>query len=95
MSESEIHAVMKEQARKKQEDQRKFLEYSCNMQGDMEWHFRCCSYLTLPPPVQLLAATATLLQTTALPWHSSALSQMDRLRVTLCTRSTQARAGHL
>jgi hypothetical protein len=41
MSEFEIHAVMEEQARKKQEDQSKFLEYSCNTQGDMEWHFRC------------------------------------------------------
>jgi hypothetical protein len=36
VSESEIHAVMKEQARKKQEDQRKFLEYCSNRQGDME-----------------------------------------------------------
>jgi hypothetical protein len=36
MSESEIHAVMEEQARKKQEDQRKFLEYRSNTQGDME-----------------------------------------------------------
>ncbi len=41
MSESEIHAVMEEQARKKQEAQSKFLEYSNNMQGDLEWHFRC------------------------------------------------------
>ncbi len=41
MSESEIHAVMKEQARKKQEDQRKFLEYSSKTRGDFEWHFRC------------------------------------------------------
>ncbi len=44
MSESEIHAVMKEQARKKQEDRRKlhkFLEYRSNTRGDMEWHFRC------------------------------------------------------
>jgi hypothetical protein len=41
MSESEIHAVMKEQARKKQEDQRKFLEYLSNTRGDLEWHF-CC-----------------------------------------------------
>jgi hypothetical protein len=41
MSESEIHAVMEEQARKKQEDQCKFLEYSSNTQGDMEWHCRC------------------------------------------------------
>jgi hypothetical protein len=41
MSESEIHAVMKEQARQKQEDQRKFLEYISNRQGDIEWHFRC------------------------------------------------------
>jgi hypothetical protein len=40
MSESEIHAVMEEQARKKQEDQRKFLEYRSKTQGDMEWHFR-------------------------------------------------------
>jgi hypothetical protein len=36
MSEFEIHAVMEEQALKKQEDQCKFLEYHCNMQGDME-----------------------------------------------------------
>jgi hypothetical protein len=36
MRESEIHAVMKEQARTKQEDQRKFLEYCSNTQGDME-----------------------------------------------------------
>jgi hypothetical protein len=36
MSESEIHAVMKEQARKKQEDQRKFLEYRSNTRGDLE-----------------------------------------------------------
>jgi hypothetical protein len=36
MSDSEIHAVMEEQARKKQEDQRKFLEYSSNTQGDLE-----------------------------------------------------------
>jgi hypothetical protein len=41
MSKSEIHFVMKEQARKKLEDQRKFLEYSSNTQGNMEWHFRC------------------------------------------------------
>ncbi len=41
MSESEIHAVMKEQASKKQEDQRKFLEYRSNTQDDLEWHFRC------------------------------------------------------
>ncbi len=34
LSESEIHAVMKEQARKKQEDQRKFLEYRSTTQGD-------------------------------------------------------------
>ncbi len=36
MSESEIHAVMEEQARKKKEDQRKFLEYSSKTQGEME-----------------------------------------------------------
>jgi hypothetical protein len=36
MSESEIHAVMEEKARKKQEDQRKFLEYHSKTQGDME-----------------------------------------------------------
>jgi hypothetical protein len=36
MSESEIHAVMEEQARKKQEVQHKFMEYSSNTQGDME-----------------------------------------------------------
>jgi hypothetical protein len=36
MRESEIHAVMKEQARKRQEDQSKFLEYRSNTQGDME-----------------------------------------------------------
>ncbi len=36
MSESEIHAVMEEQARKQQEEQRKFLEYLSNTQGDME-----------------------------------------------------------
>jgi hypothetical protein len=41
MSESEIHAVMEDQgsarqARKKQEDQCKFLEYCRNTQGDME-----------------------------------------------------------
>jgi hypothetical protein len=43
MSESKIHAVMEEQARKKQEAQRKFLEYRSNLntQGDLEWHFRC------------------------------------------------------
>ncbi len=44
MSESEIHAVMEEQARKKQEDQRKFLEYRSKTQGDLDslgWHFRC------------------------------------------------------
>ncbi len=41
MSESEIHAVMKEQARKKQEGQGKFLEYCSNTRGDLEWHFRC------------------------------------------------------
>ncbi len=41
MSESEIHALMKEQARKKQEDQRKFLEYRSTTRGDLEWHFRC------------------------------------------------------
>ncbi len=48
MSESEIHAVMKEQASKKQEDQRKFLKYRSNTRGDLEWHFRCRSYLTFP-----------------------------------------------
>ncbi len=32
---------MEEQARKKQEDQRKFLEYSSNMQGDLECHILC------------------------------------------------------
>jgi hypothetical protein len=36
MSESEILAVMEEQARKKQKDQRKYLEYRSNTQGDME-----------------------------------------------------------
>ncbi len=36
MSESEIHAVMEEQAPKKQEDQRKFLEYRSKTQGEME-----------------------------------------------------------
>ncbi len=41
MRESEIHAVMEEQGRKKQEDQGKFLEYSSKTQGDLEWHFRC------------------------------------------------------
>ncbi len=41
MSETEIHAVMEEQACKKQEDQHKCLEYRSNAQGDMEWHFRC------------------------------------------------------
>ncbi len=41
MSESEIHAVMEEQARKKQEDSRKFLEYSSNTRGDLGGHFRC------------------------------------------------------
>jgi hypothetical protein len=86
MSESEIHAVMKEHTRKKQEDQHKFLEYHSNTRGDLEWHFRCWSYLTLPPPVQPLAAIATLSRATAPPWHSSALSLMDRL----FTRSAQA-----
>jgi hypothetical protein len=62
MSESEIHAMMEEQARIKQEDQRKFLEYRSNTRGDLGWHFRCCSYLTLSPSVQPLAATATLLR---------------------------------
>jgi hypothetical protein len=41
MSESEIHAVMEEQARKKQEAQRKILEYRSKTQGHLEWHFRC------------------------------------------------------
>ncbi len=41
MNESEIHAVMKEQARKKREEQRKILEYRSNTRGDLEWHFRC------------------------------------------------------
>jgi hypothetical protein len=41
MSETEINAVMEEQARKKQEDQRKFLEYRSKTQGDFEWHLRC------------------------------------------------------
>ena len=41
MSESEIHAVMEEQARKKQEDQCKFLEYRSNTRGDLGGHFRC------------------------------------------------------
>ena len=41
MSESEIHAVMEEQARKKQEDKRKFLEYRSNTRGDLGGHFRC------------------------------------------------------
>jgi hypothetical protein len=41
MSESEVHAVMEEQARKKQEDQSKFLKYHSNTQGDLEWHFHC------------------------------------------------------
>jgi hypothetical protein len=36
MRESEIHAVMEEQARKKQEDQRKFLKYRSKTQGCME-----------------------------------------------------------
>ena len=40
MSESEIHAVMEEQARKKQEDERKFLEYRSNTRGDLGGHFR-------------------------------------------------------
>ncbi len=48
----------------RKESQRKFLEYRSNMQGDMEWHIRCWSYLTLCPPVQPLAATATLPRTT-------------------------------
>jgi hypothetical protein len=40
---SKSHAVMEEQASKKQEDQSKFLNFNleyCNKQGDMEWHFR-------------------------------------------------------
>ncbi len=41
MSESEIHAVMEEQARKKQEIHRKFMEYRSKTQGDLECHFRC------------------------------------------------------
>ncbi len=41
MSKSEIHAGMKEQDSKKQEDQSKLLEYSSNMQGNLEWHFHC------------------------------------------------------
>jgi hypothetical protein len=61
---SEIHAVMEEEASKKQEDKRNFLEYSSNTQGDMAWHFRCWSYLTLPSPVQPLAATLQLWQCT-------------------------------
>jgi hypothetical protein len=32
---------MEEQARKKQEDQRKFLEYRSKTQGDLGGHFRC------------------------------------------------------
>ncbi len=40
MSDSEIHAVMEERARKEQEDKLKFLEYPSNTQGDVEWHFR-------------------------------------------------------
>ncbi len=36
MNEPEIHAVMEKQARKKQEDQRKFLEYRSKTQGEME-----------------------------------------------------------
>ncbi len=94
---SKSHAVMEEQASKKQEDQSKFLNFNleyCNKQGDMEWHFRRWSYLTLPPPVQTLAAT--LPRTTAPLWHSSAFSQMNSLCVcSLCTRSAQALAGHL
>jgi hypothetical protein len=40
---------MEEQASKKQEDQRKFFEYSSKTQGDLEWHFSGGSYLTLSP----------------------------------------------
>jgi hypothetical protein len=42
MSESEIHAVMEEQACKQQKDKSKFLEYrKNNTQGDMESQFHC------------------------------------------------------
>jgi hypothetical protein len=41
MSESEIHAVMEEQARKKKEADRKFLECRSNTQGELGGPFRC------------------------------------------------------
>ncbi len=44
-SESEIHTVMEEQASKRQEDQRKFLDYHSNTQGDMEWQLQILSDL--------------------------------------------------
>ena len=41
MSENEIQAVMEEQARKKKEDDRKFLECRSNTQGELGGPFRC------------------------------------------------------
>ncbi len=41
MSGTEIHAVMEEQARKKKEDDRNFLECRSNTQGEQGGLFRC------------------------------------------------------
>ena len=64
---------------KKQEETRKFMEYRCSLKGDVESQFCRGSYLTLPPPLQPIAAT--LPQTTVPLWHSSASKQVDRPRV--------------
>ena len=95
MSESEVQTIMDARERKKQEETRMFLEYRRSLKGEEESQFCRGSFLTLIPPVQPPAAT---LPRTAVPppWHSSASSQMDRLRVrSPRTCATQVRAGVL
>ena len=98
MSESElqaeVQAIMDARERKKQEETRKFLEYRRSLKGEEDSQFCRGSFLTLLP---VQPPAAALPRTTAPPpWHSSASSQMDRLRVrSPRTCATQVRAGVL
>ena len=96
MSESEVQAevqaIMDARERKQEEDTRRFLEYRRSLKGEEHSQFSCGSFLIL---ISVQPPAAALPRTTAPPpWHSSASSQMDRLRVrSPRTCATQVRAG--
>ena len=98
MSESEVQAevqaIMDARERKQEEDTRRFLEYRRSLKGEEHSQFSCGSFLIL---ISVQPPAAALRRTIAPPpWHSSASSRMDRLRVrSPRTCATQVRAGVL